>query len=1090
MRVDGDGQNGDVARRALLVAEEVRRRRGSLRPARGDSSPPRASSTSTRAARLPEDDVHGWLVANLSRQERPATRRCRRREWPELAAPGRRTRRFSPRAAACTRLRVVVAARAHTGAHRARLRRGRRRRARARHESDHSENFRGTPPQAGERQHRAREKRLGARRRQKRPQDGGNGPADKEDKEEDLPSARRRRAPREAKELSFHRAPVLRPHVAPCSHHRTRLRRRPKRSERAVGSREASHRPRWRTASAAASWRQHSSTADGVKIDGAEAPFSSRGRVRAALTRRGERELVRPEARRMWLLRTRAARTGWRRRRARGPARRGKRHLNRRRAAARSRWRRRFKGRSTSCWAAHRRPPRGSAKPRSWRCWRGAARTRRRAPLRRVREHHPRDSGYRKSGRGRARASASARSARIGWSEWSGGRHRSLSALARSTLEVGPPTKRQRARKALSQYATRSPRRGRRASASSRRALDGAAAAAAAAACRSDSESSPGASEKAPRRRAGSSAAPPAVSARGGNPRAEASRLGLARDRSEASMIGGGEKGESREGRERLGLGGFLDAVSAAAMKDATRHLCPSAMDALLGDGVGVDHPGCEGPSRRDSVTGGEDEHHEHHEHSDASSKAKIARAVIMGRLSGAVAFTRQLNGVQRRDHNKRFRAVAQRRKNTLESILVSTNGASRLCETMALMLERLLLGRATQAAPAQPSLPGWILLVEDAHWLDPFSMGLIRALLDRCSIPLAIVMTHVSGRDGLETADADRTDSGLNAKTRNDARAYTRADESMHSVTSPRTAARRRPARNRATRLFRKSFQKMFRRVAPTCGAPASVCPRRASRRWTTSDGYAKTWTGCWRCTPPRWWTSRRSADRTCASSWRCASRARCAASLARPPAPAKPWPAPPRPRRWTRAGATARRARAIRRTKGFFRSRRIRRTKRRARRAARAAARASVGLPSAVHAELYKNTGGDPLHAATLANLLVSCGAVSVIQKGVGGVPEVVFKAEPETLNPGAAATNIFNSGLSSAAVARMHARDAAMETSSAGSPRTPSPRSRPSPRPGGASAPRRRTRSWRAAWRRGARSGSEKRDSMASVFRRCSS
>ena len=88
-------------------------------------------------------------------------------------------------------------------------------------------------------------------------------------------------------------------------------------------------------------------------------------------------------------------------------------------------------------------------------------------------------------------------------------------------------------------------------------------------------------------------------------------------------------------------------------------------------------------------------------------------------------------------------------------------------------------------------------------------------------------------------------------------------------------------------------------------------------------------------------------------------------------------------------------------------------------------------VGLPSAVHAELYKNTGGDPLHAATLANLLVSCGAVSVIQKGVGGVPEVVFKAEPETLNPGAAATNILNSGLSSAAVARMHARDAAMES-----------------------------------------------------------
>ena len=86
-------------------------------------------------------------------------------------------------------------------------------------------------------------------------------------------------------------------------------------------------------------------------------------------------------------------------------------------------------------------------------------------------------------------------------------------------------------------------------------------------------------------------------------------------------------------------------------------------------------------------------------------------------------------------------------------------------------------------------------------------------------------------------------------------------------------------------------------------------------------------------------------------------------------------------------------------------------------------------VGLPSAVHAELYKNTGGDPLHAATLANLLVSCGAVSVIQKGVGGVPEVVFKAEPTQAFGRRGDEHRF--GLSSAAVARMHARDAAMES-----------------------------------------------------------
>ena len=168
---------------------------------------------------------------------------------------------------------------------------------------------------------------------------------------------------------------------------------------------------------------------------------------------------------------------------------------------------------------------------------------------------------------------------------------------------------------------------------------------------------------------------------------------------------------------------------------------------------------------------------------------------------------------------------------------------------------------------------------------------------------------------------------------------------------TSPRTPARcsgRRPAPNRATRRARRAGSRagMFRRVAPTYGAPASVCPRRASRRWTTSDGSAKTWTGCWRCTPLRWWTSRRSADRTCASSWRSARRARCAASLAHPPPAAKPGPAPPRPRRWTRASATARRARAIQRTKG--QSRRIRRTKRRFRCAARAAARVAWASPA----------------------------------------------------------------------------------------------------------------------------------------------
>ena len=612
------------------------------------------------------------------------------------------------------------------------------------------------------------------------------------------------------------------------------------------------------------------------------------------------------------------------------------------------------------------------------------------------------------------------------WSEWSGGTLRSGGSGGKSSARGGasPEASTSQNARANTHDALATPRAKAKGSLRGERSTRGGGG------LSLDSESSPGADEKSAEAEGGvERGASGGVGARR-KPSRQASRLGLARDRSEASTIGGGEKGESREGRERLGLGGFLDAVSAAAMKDATRHLCPSAMDALLGDGVGVDHPGCEGPSRRDGVTGGEDEHqdehHEHHEHSDASSEAKIARAVIMGRLSGAVAFTRQLNGVQRRDHNKRFRAVAQRRKNTLESILVSTNGASRLCETMALMLERLLLGRATQAAPAQPSLPGWILLVEDAHWLDPFSMGLIRALLDRCSIPLAIVMTHVSGRDGLETADADRTDSGLNAKTRNDARAYTRADESVHDVDESAHGGAvfgSPPGPEPGDASFQKIFsENVSAGRADVWGAGVGLSTTRVEamdhKRWLRKDldwmleMYSTTVVDV----APLSRSDLRVFVEECASrALRGEPRASAGAgeTLAGTSSSSEvdtsgrdseKGASDTKDERSVAADTKDKTARAVRRAGGGARS---------------------VGLPSAVHAELYKNTGGDPLHAATLANLLVSCGAVSVIQKGVGGVPEVVFKAEPE---PGAAATN---EGLSSAAVARMHARDAAMES-----------------------------------------------------------
>jgi len=124
-------------------------------------------------------------------------------------------------------------------------------------------------------------------------------------------------------------------------------------------------------------------------------------------------------------------------------------------------------------------------------------------------------------------------------------------------------------------------------------------------------------------------------------------------------------------------------------------------------------------------------------------SPKQTARAVVIGALAGSVAFARQRNGVQRRDHNKRFHGGLHRTKNTLATLLVSEGGIGKLCATLALMLERLLLGRSTQTSPGSPSQAGWLLLVEDAQWLDPFSAGVIRALLDKASIPLVILMTR-----------------------------------------------------------------------------------------------------------------------------------------------------------------------------------------------------------------------------------------------------------------------------------------------------------------------------------------------------------
>ena len=268
------------------------------------------------------------------------------------------------------------------------------------------------------------------------------------------------------------------------------------------------------------------------------------------------------------------------------------------------------------------------------------------------------------------------------------------------------------------------------------------------------------------------------------------SQSGLSRSRPVRGLSGESDDLEiSRpHGRGRLGskMNGILDATSQGAMTDATNHLSPIATDALLDDGFGTSFIALEKLDEDDERSDSDAEDAAASSGCRNERRRRRANRCVSWRVvwTSAVALTRQRNGVQRRDHNLRFRASLQRRKHTLTHALRSRESVAGLCKTLALMLERLLLGRSVQAAPAQPSLPGFLLFVEDAHTLDHISAGVIRACLEHCSIPLVVMMTH--RRDDAALAAMD-SEGKLAGKLANDA---TAAGARVARVASSRAAS------------------------------------------------------------------------------------------------------------------------------------------------------------------------------------------------------------------------------------------------------------------------------------------------------------
>ena len=297
---------------------------------------------------------------------------------------------------------------------------------------------------ASAKQRTAREKRLEARRRRSAPRTE-SGPADKEDKEED--AAARRAAEAEAAKLGA--CPTARWRL--CLWLR-RLRRRPKRSA-AVGSGEAPRAPpSWRTG------RRSVGRRSGIIAEAQEAMAPSASFPLGACARGKTRAPRRPcsiyQKRGACGSCARAARTPWTRLCARTRAGGGSSIMSGGSFALAS-FQRLFHQLLGFSAGGHLEGAQSRGRGAAGGVRRGAR------AARALRQAHPRDSGYRKSGRGRGgRRGGRARLGPV--VRWSGGTLRSGDRAARAAPELGPLRKRQRAKTLEPIRTTRSPRRGRR----------------------------------------------------------------------------------------------------------------------------------------------------------------------------------------------------------------------------------------------------------------------------------------------------------------------------------------------------------------------------------------------------------------------------------------------------------------------------------------------------------------------------------------------------------------------------------------------------------------------------------------------------
>lgn len=392
-------------------------------------------------------------------------------------------------------------------------------------------------------------------------------------------------------------------------------------------------------------------------------------------------------------------------------------------------------------------------------------------------------------------------------------------------------------------------------------------------------------------------------------------------------------------------LDSFAD-DSASLLRDGARYLSKPVMAALMNDGFGTDfiHLSKRGSEANDDgMTYGRD---------------PLECSQLAGKLASAVAITRQRNGVQRRDHKRRFFASLHRHQNTLANMLLSNDGVTRLCTALALMLQQLLLGRSVQASPAQPSLPGWLLLIEDSDRLDPLSMRLVREIFEHCSIPIVVMMcqqvqTQPPGSDGTEAVIVEQPPAALRAGSKPVPR------RSLSSpLNAPQNSSTSSSSLGTGSDLSSRHFDGR-EAVDDVLGVHLGFATKQGAREdltWMLNQSFTTRVT-----LTPLSQSETRALVEHCAVSYLFN-----------------------RDEMGTNDDSTEKEVGSV--MKGPRRSSTTLNGD--------SGETLVVGLPSSLHSAVYKQTAGDPLHASMVTNLLVSSGAIHVATSNQSEMEEVRIK------------------------------------------------------------------------------------------------